>query len=79
NIVDLGLIYGFDWPSDGKVVVRMTMTSPGCPVGGMLADEVRTIATRIPGIREAEVRIVWTPPWSPERMTEATRRRFGYA
>jgi metal-sulfur cluster biosynthetic enzyme/Fe-S cluster assembly iron-binding protein IscA len=79
NIVDLGLIYGIDWTGDGKALIRMTMTSPGCPVAGMLEEEVRAVAERVPGVRGAEVRIVWDPPWDPGRMSEATRHRFGYA
>lgn len=79
NIVDLGLIYGIDWTWDGKVLIRMTMTSPGCPVAGMLEEEVRAVAEKVPGVRVAEVRVVWDPPWDPGRMNEAARRRFGYA
>ena len=79
NIVDLGLIYGIEWPAKDKVLVRMTVTSPGCPVAGMLEGEVKRVAVGIPGIRDAEVRIVWEPPWGPEKMSEAARRRFGYA
>lgn len=79
NIVDLGLIYGIEWPADGRVRIRMTMTSPGCPVTSMLQDEVRATAERVAGIREAEVRIVWSPPWNPERMSPEAKRRFGYA
>lgn len=79
NILDLGLIYDIEWPEDGKVGVRMTMTSPGCPVAGMLQDEVRAVAERIPGIREAVVTVVWDPPWGPEKMSPAAKRQFGYA
>lgn len=79
NIVDLGLIYGIEWPEDGRVRIRMTMTSPGCPVATMLHDEVKAVAERIPGIREAEVAVVWDPPWRPERMSPEAKRQFGYA
>jgi metal-sulfur cluster biosynthetic enzyme len=78
NIVDLGLIYGIDWPEEGRVRIRMTMTSPGCPVTGVLQDEVKAAAERIEGIREAEVRVVWDPPWHPDRMSTEAKRRFGY-
>lgn len=79
NIVDLGLIYGIDWPEEGRVRIRMTMTSPGCPVAGMLQDEVKAAAERVEGIRAAEVRIVWDPPWHPDRMSTEAKRQFGYA
>lgn len=79
NIVDLGLIYGVEWPAEGQVRIRMTMTSPGCPVAGLLHDEVKAVAERVPGVRSAEVEIVWDPPWSPERMSPEAKRQFGYS
>jgi metal-sulfur cluster biosynthetic enzyme len=56
----------------------MTMTSPGCPVAGLLQDEVKAVAERIPGIREAAVSVVWDPPWGPEKMSLAAKSQFGY-
>ena len=77
NIWDLGLIYGMEWPQEGKVHVRMTMTSPGCPVGEMLRDQVLSSALSTPGVKEAEVEIVWEPPWGPEKMSDFAKRQFG--
>lgn len=79
NIVDLGLIYGIDRLEDGRVTIRMTVTSPGCPVAGMLQEEVKSVAERVPGVREAVVSIVWEPPWGPERMSDRARRSLGYS
>jgi metal-sulfur cluster biosynthetic enzyme/Fe-S cluster assembly iron-binding protein IscA len=79
NIVDLGLIYGLEWKDDHTVTVRMTMTSPGCPVIEILCDEVRGAAQRVPGITSATVDVVWDPPWGPEKMTEIARRQLGFA
>ncbi|MDE1821805.1 MAG: DUF59 domain-containing protein [Euryarchaeota archaeon] len=79
NIWDLGLIYGIDWPAAGKVHVKMTMTSPGCPVGEMLRDQVLAAARAVPGVREADVEIVWEPPWGPQKMSDFAKRQFGYA
>jgi metal-sulfur cluster biosynthetic enzyme/Fe-S cluster assembly iron-binding protein IscA len=79
NIVDLGLIYGLEWKDDHAVTVRMTMTSPGCPVIEILCDEVRGAALRVPGITTAAVDVVWDPPWGPEKMTEIARRQLGFA
>ncbi len=79
NILDLGLIYGIEWGEEGKVHIRMTMTSPGCPVAGMLQDEVKAVAESISGIREVDVSVVWDPPWGPERMSPTAKREFGYA
>ena len=78
NIVDLGLVYGIDWPEEGRVRIRMTMTSPGCPVAGVLHDEVKAAAERVPGIREAEVDLVWDPPWHPDRMSPRAKQQLGY-
>ncbi|MDE1820341.1 MAG: DUF59 domain-containing protein [Euryarchaeota archaeon] len=78
NIVDLGLIYGYEWSDDTHVTVRMTMTGPGCPVAGILAEEVKSGAETVPGIAEAKVDVVWEPPWGPEKMSDFAKRQFGY-
>ena len=77
NIVDLGLIYGMEWKGD-DVTVHMTLTAPGCPVAGILAEEVKTTIEKVPGVRSATVDMVWEPPWTPERMSEFAKRQFGY-
>ncbi|MCI4336675.1 MAG: iron-sulfur cluster assembly protein [Thermoplasmata archaeon] len=77
NIVDLGLIYGMEWKGD-DVVLRMTLTSPGCPVAGILAEEVKLACEKAPGVHAATVDMVWDPPWSPEKMSEFAKRQFGY-
>ncbi|MCI4364080.1 MAG: iron-sulfur cluster assembly protein [Thermoplasmata archaeon] len=77
NIVDLGLIYALEWKGD-DVTVRMTLTAPGCPVAGILADEVKGAAEKVGGVHAAVVDMVWEPPWSPERMSEFAKRQFGY-
>ncbi len=79
NILDLGLIYGIDWPAEDRVAIRMTMTSPGCPVADLLVEEVRRVALAVPGVLTADVEVVWDPPWGPDRMSEFARRQFGYA
>lgn len=77
NIVDLGLIYGFEWKGD-DLVLRMTLTAPGCPVAGILAEEVKLACEKVPGVHAATVDMVWDPPWSPEKMSEFAKRQFGY-
>jgi FeS assembly SUF system protein len=77
NIVDLGLIYGFDWAGD-DVTLHMTLTAPGCPVAGILAEEVKLAIEKVPGVKAATVDMVWEPPWTPERMSEFAKRQFGY-
>jgi len=77
NIVDLGLIYGFEWKGD-DVTLHMTLTAPGCPVAGILAEEVKAAIEKVPNVRSATVDLVWEPPWTPDRMSEFAKRQFGY-
>jgi FeS assembly SUF system protein len=77
NIYEMGLIYDIDVEESGDVTVRMTLTSPVCPVAGSLPPEVQAKIQRIPGVRSARVDIVWDPPWTPERMSEAARVQLG--
>lgn len=78
NIVDLGLIYGFDWTGD-DVVLRMTLTAPGCPVAGILADEIKAALEKVGEVHSAKVDMIWDPPWTPDRMSDFAKRQFGYA
>ncbi len=77
NIVDLGLVYEV-LIRDAKVSVRMTLTAPGCPVSGMLKDDVTSKLLSIEGVKEADVDIVWEPPWTPEKMSEDAKRQLGW-
>lgn len=78
NIVDLGLVYGVDIGATG-VTIDMTMTSPACPMGDMMVDEVKGVLDAMvpPGTR-IEVNLVWSPPWEPARMSEAARKHFSW-
>jgi FeS assembly SUF system protein len=76
NIHDLGLIYGIDVAGD-KVTVRMTLTSPHCPAAKSLPATVRESVARIPGVREADVVVVWDPPWTKEKISEEGRKILG--
>jgi len=80
SIVDLGLVYEVSsTPLEGgvRVVVAMTLTAPGCGVGPMLVEDVRSKVARLPGVKEVEVQLVFDPPWDPSRMSEATRLTLG--
>lgn len=79
NIVDLGLVYGLERDAEGRVTVRLTMTSPGCPVADLLCEEVRRAVEQVPGVRSVKVDVVWDPPWGPDKMTEFARRQLGLA
>ena len=77
NIYDLGLIYGVEASDDGDVEVMMTLTTPHCPVAETMPGEVELRAASVPGVRDAEVNLVWDPPWSPEKMTDDARLELG--
>jgi metal-sulfur cluster biosynthetic enzyme len=75
NIVDLGLIYGVAIVDD-NVKVRMTLTTMGCPAHAYLMHQVQTEIEKIPGVKKAEVEIVWDPPWTPDKMNPEARKRL---
>jgi metal-sulfur cluster biosynthetic enzyme len=90
NIVDLGLIYKVnfaeasaevttDSPEQPKqdVTIDMTLTSPGCPEHVNISAQVKSRLEQLPGIRNAAVNVVWTPPWSPERLSPEARKQLG--
>jgi FeS assembly SUF system protein len=77
NIYELGLIYDVDVQEGGHVQVKMTLTSPGCPVAGSLPGEVKTKVENVPGVTSADVELVWDPSWNPSMMSEAARLQLG--
>lgn len=77
NIYDLGLIYGVEVSEDKDVVVTMTLTTPHCPVAESMPAEVEIRAGSVPGVRDAEVNLVWDPPWGPDKMTDEARLELG--
>ena len=77
NIYEMGLIYGVTVEPSGHVGIRMTLTSPHCPVAGSLPVEVEGKVGALPGVAAAKVEITWDPPWDPSRMSEAARLQLG--
>jgi len=77
NVWDLGLIYGVDVDSEGIVLIIMTLTSPNCPVIDILPEQVREVASSVPGVEEVEVEIVWDPPWNKEMMSDEAKLELG--
>ena len=75
NIVDLGLVYGVTIDNH-NVKVRMTLTAMGCPASAYLSHQVKELIEKIPGVVNADVDIVWDPPWTPDRMSAAARERL---
>jgi metal-sulfur cluster biosynthetic enzyme len=76
NIIDLGLVYSVTITGD-RVEVTMTLTTPGCGMGGYIANQVREKLLTIPGIYEAEVKIVWEPKWDKSMITPEGRKKLG--
>ena len=77
NIYDLGLIYGVDITEDGGATITMTLTTPHCPVAESMPGEVELRVSSVPGIRDAEVNLVWDPPWDPAKMSDEARLELG--
>lgn len=76
NIVDLGLVYEVDI-KDGDVHVLMTLTTPACPVGPMIMDQVREMVGIMPGVKDVDVEITFDPMWSPDLMSDEARAGLG--
>ena len=77
NIYDLGLIYGVDVSPEGSVVVTMTLTTPHCPVAESMPAEVELRVEAVPGVRDAEVNLVWDPAWDPQKMSDDAKLELG--
>ena len=77
NIYDLGLIYGVDVSDEADVMVTMTLTTPHCPVAESMPGEVELRVSSVPGVRDAEVNLVWDPPWDPSKMSDEARLELG--
>jgi metal-sulfur cluster biosynthetic enzyme len=76
NIVDLGLVYEVE-QQDSKAVVEMTLTSPACPAGPQIMQQAKMALEQLDDVDEAEIKLVMTPPWSPDRMTDDARDQLG--
>lgn len=77
NIYDLGLIYGVDVSDEGDIAITMTLTTPHCPVAESMPGEVEMRVLAVPGARDAEVNLVWDPPWGPNLMSDEARLELG--
>jgi FeS assembly SUF system protein len=77
DIVNLGLIYDIDIHDD-RVDIKMTMTAPGCPASAQITAETKYLIEELEGIKEANIEIVWDPPWDPSRMSDDAKQSLGY-
>ena len=78
DVVSLGLIYSLALEG-GAATVEMTMTSPGCPIADQLLFQAQNELLKVPGLERADIRLVWTPPWTPEMMSLEAKMALGYA
>ncbi len=77
DLAELGLIYELIVKKDGLVYVEMTLTTPACPVAASMPGEVEAAIRGVPGVNDVRVKLVWTPPWGPERMSDEARLELG--
>lgn len=77
NVVDLGLVYTVQTRDGGEVDVEMTLTSPACPAGPEILRNAAGALERLEGVTKANVRLVMSPPWSPDRMSDEARDELG--
>jgi metal-sulfur cluster biosynthetic enzyme len=78
NIIDIGLVYDVEVSEAGAVHIRMTLTSPGCPAGTEIIDDVKGVVTDLEGVTGVEVELVWDPYWTPEKMDPRVRAFLGF-
>ena len=77
NLVELGLIYELLVKKGGTVFIEMTLTTPSCPVAQSMPDEVKRAVAGVPGVEDVRVKLVWTPPWTQDRMSEEAKLELG--
>jgi metal-sulfur cluster biosynthetic enzyme len=78
NIIDIGLVYDVEVAEPGQVRVKMTLTSPGCPAGTEILDDVKRVVADMEGVESVEVDLVWDPYWTPEKMDPRVRAFLGF-
>ncbi|EUJ22858.1 metal-sulfur cluster assembly factor [Listeria grandensis] len=77
DIVNIGLVYDVDLDEDGLCTVTMTLTTMGCPLAGVLTDQVRVAMSDIPEVKDTKVDLVWTPAWTKDRMSRYAKIALG--
>jgi FeS assembly SUF system protein len=77
NIYDLGLIYDIDTDDDHNVEITMTLTAPNCPVADILPNEIKEKVNALPGVKSAEINLVFDPPWDQSMMSEEALLELG--
>jgi metal-sulfur cluster biosynthetic enzyme len=78
NIIDIGLVYEVDVDEAGAVHIQMTLTSPGCPAGTEIIEDVKRVVGDMEGVTSVDVELVWDPYWTPEKMDPRVRTFLGF-
>jgi metal-sulfur cluster biosynthetic enzyme len=78
DFVELGLIYGVEIAPEGRVDIAFTLTTPACPIGPQVSEQMEEFVSDLPGVTEVIPTMVFTPPWSPEKMSEDAKFALGY-
>jgi len=74
SIIDLGLVYDIHVEPEGKVQIKMTLTTPACPYGEILVGQAHRAVAELEGVKEVEINLVWDPPWDPKEMCSDTAK-----
>jgi len=77
NVVELGLIYNVEI-KNGSVKIRMTLTAPACPLASFIVQQAREKVESVPGVKNAEVELVFNPPWTPERLSAEAKKKLDF-
>ncbi|MEK4253291.1 MULTISPECIES: metal-sulfur cluster assembly factor [Ureibacillus] len=77
DIVNLGLVYDVDMDDEGVCKITMTLTSLGCPLGPIIVDQIKTVLSELPEIKDVDVNIVWNPPWNKDMMSRYAKMALG--
>ena len=78
NIYELGMVYSLDVDDEGNIKIRMTLTTPACPVAGSLPGQVKERIEQVYGVKNVDLELVWDPPWSMDMMSEEAKLTLGY-
>lgn len=78
NIYELGMVYSIEVDDEGNVKIRMTLTTPACPVAGSLPGQVKERIEQVYGVKSVDLKLVWDPPWSMDMMSEEAKLTLGY-
>ncbi|WP_163101603.1 metal-sulfur cluster assembly factor [Peribacillus alkalitolerans] len=77
DIVNLGLVYDVDMDDEGRTIITMTLTSMGCPLAGVIVEQVKNFLEDLPEVKDPQVNIVWNPPWTKDRMSRYAKIALG--